>query len=97
MPFLVDIRGSKNFSACEAGDQPVCAVQLDQPRVGCAGELMQAVDVLCDQTEQLTALFEVTDCLVADVGLDRLEELVGGFLELPMLDPCRCAGEKILE
>ena len=58
---------------------------------------MQAVDILRDQAEQLAALFEFADRLVADIGLDGFEKLVGGFLELPVLYPRGFAGEKILE
>ena len=97
MPFLVDLRRLKNFGAFEAGDETVRAMELDQPRVRSAGELVQAVDILRDQAEQLAALFEFADRLVADVGLDGLEELVGGFFELPMLHPRGFTGEKILE
>ena len=97
MPFFVDVGGLKSLAALEAGDETIGAVELDQTAVRSAGELVQAVDILRDQAEQLTALFEFAYRLMADVGLDGFEKLVGGFLELPVLHPRGFAGEKILE
>src|SRR5258708_33815338 len=58
---------------------------------------MEAVDILRDQTEQLTALFKIADRLMGEIRFDRFEKLIGRFFELPMLRPRRFAGEKILK
>ena len=79
VPFFINLGRLKNFAAFEARDEPVRAMQLDQPRIRCAGEFVQSIDVLCDQTEQLAALFERANLPVPDVRRDSLEQFIGRF------------------
>ena len=71
MPDVVDIGGLVAFATIEASDEAIGAVKLDELGIRTAGELVQAVDVLRDETEQLAALFELADREVSEIGFDR--------------------------
>ena len=54
----------------EAGHEPVCAVDLNELFAGNTGDTMKAIDILCDEAEELAALLEVADRVVAGVRFD---------------------------
>ena len=73
VPVFVNVGRLIALAAFEASDETIGAVEFDQFLFGSAGELVQAVDILRDQAEQLAALFEFANRLVARFGLTVLK------------------------
>ena len=94
---FINVGGLVALAAFEASDEAIGAVELDEFFFGSSGEFVQSVDILRDQTEQLTAPFKIADRFMSDIGFDGFEKLIGRFFELPMLHARRFAGEKILK
>lgn len=70
-----------------AFDERVCAVEFDEALSARAGEVMQAIDVLREDSAQFAGLLQPGDRMVDGVWL-RVAEGVPSFkFIIPMLDP----------
>ena len=82
------------LAALDARNDARGTVKFDHPPT--AAQLVQAVDVLSDHGGEFAHVFELGNCVMPGVGLGVGELFVQLDPRLPITNPCRTRGDKLV-